>query len=70
MRPSNWEQESYNNIKEDNRPYMDPFLKDMIEKAVKTKKRINLPVEVHATIPAISEESIATFSLTLSVKTR
>jgi|TARA_X000001036_G_scaffold276264_1_gene256539 hypothetical protein len=34
-RPNNWEDESYNNIKEDNRPYMDPYLKDMIEKAFK-----------------------------------
>ena len=45
-------------------------IKDMIEEAVKTKKRINLPVVVNATIPTISKESIATFSLTLSVKAR
>jgi|TARA_B110000305_G_C19457191_1_gene651710 hypothetical protein len=35
-RPNNWEDESYNNIKEDNRPYMDPYLKNMIEKAFNT----------------------------------
>ena len=32
MRPNNWENESYNNIKEDNRPYMDPYVKNLIEK--------------------------------------
>ena len=31
-RPNNWMDESYMNIKEDNRPYMDPYLKDMINK--------------------------------------
>ena len=35
MRPNNREDESYNNIKEDNTPYMDPYLKNMIEKAFK-----------------------------------
>ena len=32
-RPNNWMEESYMNIKEDNRPYMDPYLKDMINKS-------------------------------------
>ena len=32
-RPNNWMAESYMNIKEDNRPYMDPYLKDMINKS-------------------------------------
>ena len=32
-RPNNWMDESYMNIKEDNRPYMDPYLKDMINKS-------------------------------------
>ncbi len=32
-RPNDWMNESYMNIKEDNRPYMDPYLKDMIKKS-------------------------------------
>ena len=32
-RPNDWMNESYMNIKEDNRPYMDPYLKDMINKS-------------------------------------
>ena len=40
MRPNNWEDKSYNNIKEDNRPYMDPFLKKMIEQAFLTFERM------------------------------
>ena len=31
MRPNNWENESYNNIKEDNRPYMDPYGRMMMD---------------------------------------
>ena len=30
---NNWMDESYMNIKEDNRAYMDPYLKDMINKS-------------------------------------
>ena len=40
MRPNNWENESYNNIKEDNRPYMDPYVKNLIEKSFLTIERL------------------------------
>ena len=40
MRPNNWENESYNNIKEDNRPYMDPYVKNLIEKSFITIERL------------------------------
>ena len=40
MRPNNWEDQSYNNVKEDNRPYMDDFLKKTIEQAFITFERM------------------------------
>ena len=43
-RPNDWMNESYMNIK-DNRPYMDPYLKDMIKKSFIIFERIEKEAE-------------------------
>ena len=43
-------------------------IQELIEVAEKTGKRQNLPVNITATVPTLSHEPVATFSLTLSVK--
>ena len=45
-------------------------IKEMINKSIKTPDRINLPVTISATVPSISDEIVARFILTLSVKTK
>ena len=45
-------------------------IKEMINKSVKNPERVNLAVAVSATVPSISDEIIARFILTLSVKTK
>ena len=45
-------------------------IKEMINKSVKNPERVNLAVAVNATVPSISNEIIARFILTLSVKTK
>ena len=45
-------------------------IKEMINKSVKNPERVNLPVIVTATVPSISNEVVARFILTLSVKTK
>ena len=45
-------------------------IKDMIEESILTANRANLPVTVKATVPSISDEVIAKFILTLSVKVK
>tara|TARA_Y100000590_G_C15496218_1_gene929749 strand:+ start:196 stop:669 length:474 start_codon:yes stop_codon:yes gene_type:complete len=45
-------------------------INDMIDRAIETKDRQNLPVHVHATVPSISDEIVASFTLTLSVKVK
>ena len=45
-------------------------IKDLIDKSLVTDKRLNLPVTVTATVPSISDEVVAKFTLTLSVKTK
>ena len=45
-------------------------IKDLIDKSLVTDKRLNLPVTVIATVPSISDEVVAKFTLTLSVKTK
>ena len=42
----------------------------MIDQSIQTSKRENLPVEVVACVPSISEEMVAKFTLTLSVKVK
>ena len=45
-------------------------IKELIDKSLKTNQRVNLPVLVTATVPSISDEVVAKFTLTLSVKTK
>ena len=45
-------------------------IKDLIESSLKTPDRVNLPVVVKASVPSISDEVVAEFTLTLSVKTK
>ena len=45
-------------------------IKDLIENSLKTPDRVNLPVVVKASVPSISDEVVAEFTLTLSVKTK
>ena len=49
---------------------MGPEIKDMIEESISTSNRVNLPVTVNALVPSISDEVVAKFILTLSVKVR
>ena len=49
---------------------MGPQIKEMIEESISTSDRVNLPVTVNATVPSISDEIIAKFILTLSVKVK
>ena len=44
-------------------------IKDLIESSLKTPDRVNLPVVVKASVPSISDDVVAAFTLTLSVKT-
>lgn len=44
------------------------IIKKMIEKTVETGERVNETVNVFATCPSISDELVATFRLTLSLK--
>ena len=45
-------------------------IKDMIDESISTSNRVNLPVTVNATAPSISDEVVAKFILTLSVKVK
>lgn len=45
-------------------------IKDLIDKSLQSTERVNLPVVVRASVPTISEETVAKFTLTLSVKTK
>lgn len=45
-------------------------IKEKIKETIETKKRINFPVAVIATVPSISEEVVARFTLTLSIKAK
>ena len=45
-------------------------IKEMIDQAIDTGERVNLPTEVIATVPSISDEEVAKFILTLSVKVK
>ena len=45
-------------------------IKDLIESSLKTPDRVNLPVVVKASVPSISDDVVAEFTLTLSVKTK
>ena len=45
-------------------------IKNIIDKSIHTKNRINFPVVVVASVPTISDEAVATFTLTLSVKSK
>ena len=45
-------------------------IKDLIESSLKTPDRVNLAVVVKASVPSISDEVVAEFTLTLSVKTK
>ena len=49
---------------------MGPDIKEMIEESISTSNRVNLPVTVNATVPSISDEVVAKFILTLSVKVK
>tara|TARA_Y100001970_G_scaffold170075_1_gene207875 strand:- start:920 stop:1390 length:471 start_codon:yes stop_codon:yes gene_type:complete len=49
---------------------MGPEIKDMIEESIATSNRVNLPVTVNASVPSISDEVVAKFILTLSVKVK
>ena len=50
--------------------YLTKITKDLIDQSLVTDKRLNLPVTVIATVPSISDEVVAKFTLTLSVKTK
>jgi len=45
-------------------------IKDLIDKSLQSTERVNLPVIVRASVPIISDETVAKFTLTLSVKTK
>jgi len=45
-------------------------IKDLIDKSLQSTDRVNLPVIVRASVPTISDETVAKFTLTLSVKTK
>ncbi len=45
-------------------------IKDLIDKSLQSTERVNLPVVVRASVPTISDETVAKFTLTLSVKTK
>ena len=45
-------------------------IEDLVERSLKSSDRLNLPVIVTATVPSISDEVVANFTLTLSVKTK
>ena len=45
-------------------------IKDLIDKSLQSTERVNLPVIVRASVPTISDETVAKFTLTLSVKTK
>ena len=45
-------------------------IKGMIEESISTSSRVNLPVTVNASVPSISDELVAKFILTLSVKVK
>ena len=45
-------------------------IKQMVEESIESKSRVNLPVEVNASVPSVSEDVVATFILTLSVKVK
>ena len=49
---------------------MGPEIKEMVEESISTSNRVNLPVTVNATVPSISNEVVAKFILTLSVKVK
>mgnify|MGYP000297703379 CR=1 FL=1 len=45
-------------------------IKELIDRSLKSSGRLNLPVIVTAAVPSISDEVVAKFILTLSVKTK
>lgn len=45
-------------------------IKELIDKSLESSSRLNLPVTVTAAVPSISDEVVAKFILTLSVKTK
>jgi len=45
-----------------------PAISDLVKDAVKTRNRVDMPVEVEASVPTISEDIVAKFRLTLSLK--
>ena len=45
-------------------------INNMINVAIESKTRQNLPVLVRATVPSLSKEIVASFTLTLSVKVK
>jgi len=45
-------------------------IKELIDRSLKSSGRLNLPVIVTAAVPSISDEVVAKFVLTLSVKTK
>lgn len=45
-------------------------IKVLIDKSLQSTERVNLPVIVRASVPTISNETVAKFTLTLSVKTK
>ena len=49
---------------------MDQQIKELIDRSLKSSGRLNLPVIVTAAVPSISDEVVAKFVLTLSVKTK
>jgi|TARA_B100000035_G_C20899260_1_gene508622 hypothetical protein len=44
------------------------IISDVVEETARTGERINCPVKVIATVPSISDEPVAQFALTLSLK--
>ena len=45
-------------------------IRNMIKESMQTKQRVNFPVNVFASVPSISNDNIAKFTLTLSVKVK
>jgi len=45
-----------------------PAIKNLVKEAIEMGKRVDMPVEVTASVPTISDDVVARFKLTLSLK--
>jgi hypothetical protein len=45
-------------------------IRNLVERAISSGERVEMPVHVRATVPSISDDIVATFVLTLSLKVK